>query len=72
MKLLPSLVLFARDLRTQKLRTFLALLGITWGTAAVVLLLAFGAGLRRYHSRRMHGLGDGIIVAWPMKTSLSF
>ena len=72
MKLLPSLVLFARDLRTQKLRTFLALLGITWGTAAVVLLLAFGAGLRRYHSRRMHGLGDGIIVAWPMKTSMSF
>jgi putative ABC transport system permease protein len=72
MKLLPSLVLFARDLRTQKLRTFFALLGITWGTAAVVLLLAFGEGLRRYHSRRMHGIGDGIMVAWPMKTSLSF
>ena len=72
MKLLPSLVLFTRDLRTQKLRTFFALLGITWGTAAVVLLLAFGEGLRRYHSRRMHGMGDGIVVAWPMKTSISF
>jgi putative ABC transport system permease protein len=72
MKLLPSLVLFVRDLRTQKLRTFFALLGITWGTAAVVLLLAFGEGLKRYHSRRMHGLGDGIIVAWPMQTSMSF
>jgi putative ABC transport system permease protein len=72
MKLLPSLVLFARDLRTQKLRTFFALLGITWGTAAVVLLLAFGAGLKRYQSRRMHGMGDGLVVAWPMKTSMSF
>ena len=72
MKLLPSLVLFARDLRTQKLRTFFALLGITWGTAAVVLLLAFGAGLKRYQSRRLHGIGDGIVGAWPMKTSLSF
>jgi putative ABC transport system permease protein len=72
MKILPSLVLFVRDLRTQKLRTFFALLGVTWGTAAVVLLLAFGEGLRRYHSRRMHGLGDGIVVAWPMKTSMSF
>jgi putative ABC transport system permease protein len=72
MKLLPSLVLFARDLRTQKLRTFFALLGITWGTAAVVLLLAFGEGLRHYQSRRLHGLGDGIIVAWPKKTSMSF
>jgi putative ABC transport system permease protein len=72
MKLLPSLVLFARDLRTQKLRTFFALLGITWGTAAVVLLLAFGEGLKRYHSRRMHGMGEGIVVAWPLRTSLSF
>jgi putative ABC transport system permease protein len=72
MNVLPSLVLFARDLRNQKLRTFLALLGITWGTTAVVLLLAFGVGLKRYHSRRMHGLGDGIVVAWPMKTSISF
>lgn len=72
MKLLPSLVLFTRDLRTQKLRTFFALLGITWGTAAVVLLLAFGEGLRRYNSREMHGMGDGIVVAWPMRTSLSF
>ena len=72
MDLLPSLVLFARDLRTQKLRTFFALLGITWGTAAVVLLLAFGVGLRRYQSRRLHGIGDGIVVAWPLKTSLPF
>ena len=72
MDVFPSLVLFARDLRTQKLRTFFALLGITWGTAAVVLLLAFGAGLKRYQSRRLHGVGDGIVVAWPLKTSLSF
>ncbi len=72
MKLMPSLVLFVRDLRTQKLRTFFALLGITWGTAAVVLLLAFGEGLRRYNSREMHGMGDSIVVAWPMRTSMSF
>ncbi len=69
---LPSLILFVRDLRTQKLRTFFALLGIAWGTAAVVLLLAFGVGLRRFQSRRMHGMGDGIVVAWPLRTSLSF
>jgi putative ABC transport system permease protein len=72
MKLLPSLVLFVRDLRTQKLRSFFALLGVTWGTAAVVLLLAFGEGLRRYHSRQFHGIGDGIVIAWPMRTSMSF
>ena len=72
MRLLPPLVLFVRDLRTQKVRTFFALLGITWGTAAVVLLLAFGEGLKRFQSRNLHGIGDGIVVAWPMRTSLPF
>ena len=35
----------ARDLWSQKLRTFLTTFGIIWGTVAVSLLLAFGHGL---------------------------
>jgi len=34
-----------RDVRSQKLRTFLTIFGIVWGTVAVTLLLAFGRGL---------------------------
>ena len=34
-----------RDVRSQKLRTFLTVFGIVWGTVAVSLLLAFGKGL---------------------------
>jgi len=37
---------FLADLKAQKLRTALTILGITWGTVAVVVLLAFGIGLR--------------------------
>ena len=33
-----------RDLRAQRLRTFLTTLGLVWGTVAVSLLLAFGDG----------------------------
>ena len=33
-----------RDVRSQKLRTFLTVFGIVWGTVAVSLLLAFGRG----------------------------
>jgi len=61
-----------RDLRSQKLRTFLTLFGIVWGTAAVSLLLAFGVGLKHQQIRRVKGLGDRIVIGWPGLTSVPF
>jgi len=61
-----------RDLRTQKLRTFLTLFGIVWGTTAVSLLLAFGVGLKHQQIRRVKGLGDRIVIAWPGLTSVPY
>ena len=61
-----------RDVRSQKLRTFLTIFGIVWGTVAVSLLLAFGHGLHRQMIKSMAGLGDRIVIAWPMRTSMTF
>ena len=61
-----------RDLRSQKLRTFLTTFGIVWGTVAVSLLLAFGHGLHRQMIKSIAGLGDRIVIAWPMRTSMVF
>ncbi len=61
-----------RDLRSQKLRTFLTTFGIVWGTVAVSLLLAFGNGLQERQTRSMAGLGDRIVIAWPSRTSMPF
>src|SRR5438552_18444187 len=61
-----------RDMRTQKLRTFLTVFGIVWGTAAVSLLLAFGIGLKHQQIRRVKGLGDRIVITWPGLTSVPF
>jgi putative ABC transport system permease protein len=58
--------------RSQKLRTFLTIFGIVWGTVAVSLLLAFGHGLHRQMIKSMAGLGDRIVIAWPMRTSMTF
>ena len=58
-----------RDVRAQKLRTFLTLFGIVWGTAAVTLMLAFGEGLHAKLMADMRGLGENIIIAWPSRTS---
>ena len=61
-----------RDLWSQKLRTFLTTFGIIWGTVAVSLLLAFGHGLHRQMIKSVAGLGDRIVIAWPMRTSMIF
>lgn len=61
-----------RDIRAQKLRTFLTVFGIVWGTVAISLLLAFGTGLHKQMVKTTAGLGDRIMIAWPGITSISF
>jgi putative ABC transport system permease protein len=62
----------ARDVWNQKLRTFLTTFGIIWGTVAVSLLLAFGHGLHKQMIKSMAGLGDRIVIGWPMRTSMVY
>jgi putative ABC transport system permease protein len=60
------------DLRRQRLRTALTILGITWGTTAVVALLAFGVGLERQMNVNARGLGDGLVLVSGGRTTLPF
>lgn len=60
---------FLRDLRSQKLRAALTLFGLVWGTTAVTLLLAFGAGLQEHLIKSIRGLGENIVICWPARTS---
>jgi putative ABC transport system permease protein len=52
-RLLPASLL--QDLSMQKLRLTLTLFGIFWGTFAVVVLLAFGAGLENKANEELAG-----------------
>lgn len=63
---------FIADLSSQRLRTTLTVLGITWGTVAVVVLLAFGVGLERQTRKRFHGLGDRIVILFGGRTTVPF
>jgi putative ABC transport system permease protein len=63
---------FTADLRSQRLRTTLTVLGIAWGTIAVVVLLAFGVGLERQTLKRFHGLGDRIVLLFGNRTTVSY
>jgi putative ABC transport system permease protein len=61
-----------RDIRSQKLRTTLTVFGILWGTASVVLLLAFGRGIHASQQRAMRGLGEYIVIMWGGRTSIPY
>jgi putative ABC transport system permease protein len=61
-----------RDVRTEKLRTFLTVFGIIWGTVAISLMLAFGTGLHKQMIKNSAGLGDRIVIAWPGLTSIPY
>ncbi len=61
-----------KHLRQYKARTLMTVFGITWGTLTVILLLAFGTGLGRKLLKDMHGLGEGIAIVWPGRTSMAY
>ena len=61
---------FLADLRAQRMRTTLTILGITWGTVAVTVLLAFGVGLERQTRKNFHGLGDRIVLLFGGRTTV--
>lgn len=72
MRILGSLKDFFNDIRTQRLRTVLTIMGITWGTVAVVVLLAFGVGMEKRTRKRMHGLGERIVILFGNRTTKPF
>ncbi|HEU4522961.1 MAG TPA: ABC transporter permease [Thermoanaerobaculia bacterium] len=61
-----------RDVRSEKLRTFLTVFGIVWGTVAISLMLAFGTGLHKRMIKNTAGLGDRIVIGWPGLTAVPF
>ena len=63
---------FLRDLRAQKLRTFLTIFGIIWGTVAIVVLLAFGMGFKKQLAMNMHGIGERIAIMFPGRTTKAY
>jgi putative ABC transport system permease protein len=63
---------FARDFKRQRKRMLLTLVAIMWGTMSIMLLLAFGEGMRLQFSRNMKGLGDGIVIVWGGQTSKAY
>src|SRR5919204_417331 len=54
----------------NRLRSTLTMLGIVWGIASVVILLAYGEGLGSSVMSAFMGIGNNVIMLWPGQTSM--
>jgi len=61
-----------QNLNQQRLRSFLTIFGIMWGTATLILLLAFGMGFRDQTVLNMRGMGDQLAIMFPGQTTKPF
>lgn len=70
----PSIIynVFMRDFRKQRKRMLLTLMAIFWGTLSIMLLLAFGEGLKEQFYARVSGMGEGIVIVWGGQTSIPY
>src|SRR5436853_358084 len=61
--------LFATSSRLQKKRAYLTIASIAWGTVAILLLLAFGEGLKLQLDKNRRSTGENLAVMWPSETT---
>jgi len=60
---------FLRSSRVHGKRAGLTIAAIAWGTLSLLLLLAFGEGLRISLYRGNRGMGENLAICWPSETS---
>lgn len=60
---------FFQTINNQRLRTFLTLFGIVWGTATLIILLAFGMGFREQMGLNLRGMGEDIVLVFGSQTT---
>jgi putative ABC transport system permease protein len=61
--------LFLKASSLQRKRAILTVAAIAWGTVAILMLLAFGEGLRNQMIKARRGMGENIAVWWSGETS---
>jgi putative ABC transport system permease protein len=69
---LESLREALRLLAAQPLRSLLTLFGLVWGTAAVIFLLSWGAGLQSMLDTAFQRAGKNLVQTWPGRISEDF
>lgn len=67
MDFLELIQISLKALRTNKIRSFLTMLGIIIGVFSVIILVSVGAGLQSFITGQFENLGSNIIIVMPGK-----
>ena len=60
----------SRNLRANKLRSFLTMFGILWGVISVVVLVGHRRGFQRGNQHVLEELGRNVAIVWGGRTSM--
>ncbi len=63
---------FFQDFKAYKMRFLLVVFGVSWGTTAIILNMAFGVGVMAQIEKGLKGLGEHIGILWPGQTSIPY
>jgi putative ABC transport system permease protein len=66
------LIQLVQDFRAYKMRFLLVVFGVSWGTTAIVLNMAFGVGVMIQVKKGLQGLGEHIGILWAGQTSVPY
>ncbi len=69
MIMLPHVKMAINSLRSNKIRTFLTLLGIIIGVMSVTTIIGLGEGVKRQVNQQINDLGGGLVTVTPGKSS---
>ncbi|MBI4768538.1 MAG: ABC transporter permease [Deltaproteobacteria bacterium] len=69
MKPISSLKVALRALQTNKMRSFLTMLGIIIGVGAVIVMVAIGAGAREMIAKQIASMGSNLLMVLPGATT---
>ena len=64
-----SVKIALRALRVNKMRAFLTMLGIIFGIAAVIAMIAIGSGARRVIAEKIASIGSNLLLILPGSTT---
>src|SRR5437867_1150766 len=65
-------LLFQRASRVERKRAVLTVAAIAWGSVSLLLLLAFGEGLKRQLESARAGTGENLAIVWMGETSIIY
>jgi putative ABC transport system permease protein len=58
------------NLWAHKLRSILTMFGISWGVAAIILMIAIGEGFKVGYRKMLYSIGTDIVIFWSGRTSM--